>query len=152
MYSVHTSTYFFFLIWYCTSIVSAGYIWEHTVVRISEYILCSSCVFCGPALPCRFACRRFMHWNAHSTKAHNIRFIKCCLAAPLPVPASAQHHNWALALACWGMQLLRVSFALLAVVKLPRRWSVACSPAAPARASDELRMANGRLKDLGFKL
>jgi hypothetical protein len=88
-----------------------------TYLGFSEYILCtvcSSCVFCGPA-------GRFMHWNTHSTKAHYIRFINCCLAAPLPVPASAIHHNnWALALACCGMQLRRVSFARLAVVKLPR--------------------------------
>jgi hypothetical protein len=59
-----------------------------------------------------------MHWNTHSTKAHCIRFINCCLAAPFPVPASARHHDWALApgLACWGMQLRRVSFKRLAVV------------------------------------
>ncbi len=111
----------------------------------SEYSLCSSCVFCGPAGHCRFASKRFMLWNTHSTKAHYIRFINCCLAGPLPVPASAWHYDWALALACWGMQLRRVSFARLTVVKLPRWWSVACSPAAPA-------LASGRLKDLGFKL
>ncbi len=44
-----------------------------------------------------------MHWNTHSTKAHYIRFINCCLQAPLPVPASARHHDWVLALACWGI-------------------------------------------------
>ncbi len=58
--------------------------------------------------------------DRHSTnlKARYKRFINCCLAGPLPVPASAWHHDcqWALALACWGMQLLRVSFALLSVV------------------------------------
>ncbi len=31
-----------------------------------------------------------MHQHMHSTKAHYIRFINCCLAAPLPVPASAR--------------------------------------------------------------
>ncbi len=87
------------------------------------------------------------------TGAHYIRFIKCWLAAPLPVPASARLHDWVLALACWRMQLQLVSFARLAVIELPRRWSVACSPAAPAPACDALLMANGRLnlKDLGFK-
>ncbi len=58
------------------------------------------------------------------------------------MPASAQHHDWALApaLACWGMQLLLVSFARSAILKLQRWWSVACSPAAPAGASDALRL------------
>ena len=39
-----------------------------------------------------FACRvlGFMHQHMHWTKAHYIRFINCCLAAPLPVPASAR--------------------------------------------------------------
>ena len=100
MYSVHT----LLLIWYCFSFVSAGYIRAHTE---------DFCVH-----TCWFACKRFMHWNTYSTKAHYIGFINC-LAGPLPVPASALHHwhDWALALACWGMQLRRVSFERLSVVK-----------------------------------
>jgi hypothetical protein len=78
----------------------------------------SAVVFCGPAGHCRFACKRILHWNMHSTKAHYIMFINCCLTGPLPVPASARHHDWAFALACWGMQLLRVSFERLSVVKI----------------------------------
>ncbi len=150
MFSLHTSTYF--SPWFGTAFLLFLQGTYGHILRISEYILCNSCVFCGPAGPCRFACRRFMHWNTNSTKAHYIRFINCCVAAPLPVPASARHHNWAFVLACWGMQLWPVSFARLAVVKLPRWWSVACLLAAPARASDALCVANGRLKDLGFKM
>ena len=111
MYSVHTSTYFFY--WFGTAFLSFLQGTYGHILRTSEYILCSLCVFCGPAGHCRFACKRFMHWNTHSTKAHYIRFINCCLAGPLPVPASARHHDWALALACWR----RVSFARLSVVK-----------------------------------
>ncbi len=38
------------------------------------------------------------------------------------------------------MPLRLVSFARLAVVKLPRWWSVSCSPAAPARASGAFQL------------
>ena len=128
MYLVHTggfehglyryvlSTYPFY--WFGTAFLSFLRGTYGHILRISVYILCGFAMFCRPALPCRFACKRFMHWNTYSTKAHYIRFINC-LAGPLPVPASAlQHwHDWALALACWGMQLRRVSFERLSVVK-----------------------------------
>jgi hypothetical protein len=98
MYWYVLSTYqyiIFLLIWYCISFVSAGYIrartedfWVHTLQFLRILRACRE-------LP--VSCRLFMHWNTHSTKAHYIRFINCCLAAPLPVPASARHHDWALA-------------------------------------------------------
>ncbi len=91
MYSVHTSTYFFS--WFGTAFLSFLQGTYGHILRISDYILYGSCVFCWPAWACWFACRWFMPWNTHSTKAHCIRFSHCCLAAPLPVPASAWHHD-----------------------------------------------------------
>ncbi len=150
MYSVHTSTCFFY--WFGTAFLSFLQGTYGHILRTFEYILCSSCVFCGPAEHCRFACKWFMHWNTHSTKVHYISFINCCLAGPLPVPASALHHDWALALACWGDAASAGQLCTTLRRQILRWWSVACSQAAPALASDALRVASGRLKDLGFKL
>ncbi len=83
------------------------------ILTISEYILTSSWLFCGPAEPSRFACKRFMHQHTYWSKSHYRRFINCCLSAPcLPV------HAWALALAGLGIQMWRVSFAWLAAIMI----------------------------------
>jgi hypothetical protein len=113
MYSVHTLFIDLVLLFFRFCGVHTGTYWGFLCTYFAV-----SAMFCRPALPCRFACKRFMHWNTYSTKAHYIGFINC-LAGPLPVPASALHHwhDWALALACWGMQLRRVSFERLSVVK-----------------------------------
>jgi hypothetical protein len=55
---------------------------------------------------------------------------------------------WARALAaCWGIRC-----GGSASPDSPPPWSAVCSPAAPAPASNAVRAANGRVKDLGFKL
>ena len=80
-------------IWYWISLVSEGYIRGHT--GDSWVHTLSSWIFFKRAGPSRFACRGFMHQHMCWTNAHYIRFIDCCLAAPLPVPASARHHDCA---------------------------------------------------------
>lgn len=55
---------------------------------------------------------------------------------------------WARALAaCWGF-----SYGGSASPDTPPPWSAVCSPAVPAPASNAVRAANGRVKDLGLKL
>ncbi len=124
-------------IWYWISLNSEGYIsghagdsWVHTL---------SSWIFCKSAGPSRFACRGFMHQHMHWTKAHYIRFIDCCLAAPLPVPASARPGAGAGLLGDAAVE------GLLCPTRLhDDQWP----------ASDALCVAssNGRLKDLSLKI
>ena len=121
MYWVHTSTYFFLLIWYCISFVSAGYIraptedfWVHTLQIMCILLACRAlpvCLQANPALEHAF----------NQSTLHKVCYliVNCCLAS-----ASAWLHDWALVLVCWGNQLLLVSFAWLAVVKLSRWWSL----------------------------
>ncbi len=126
MYSVHTSTYFFY--WFGTAFLSFLQDTNRHILRTSEYILCRSCIFCGPAGHCWFACKRILHWNTHSTKAHYIRFINCCLAGPLPVPASVLHHDWAVGTCAALLGDAAAAGQLCTTLRrqILRWWSVAC--------------------------
>jgi hypothetical protein len=122
-------------IWYWISLVSEGYIRGHT--GDSWVHTLSSWIFCKRAGPSRFACRGFMHQHMHLTNAHYIRFINCCLAAPLPVPASARPGA--------GAGLLGAAEGPLCPTRLhDDQW--------PARDALCVASSNGRLKDLSFKI
>ena len=117
MYRYVLSTYPFY--WFGTAFLSFLRGTYGHRLRISVYILCGFCnvLQACPALP---VCLQAIHALEHIFNQSTLswRFINC-LAGPLPVPASALHHwhDWALALACWGMQLRRVSFERHSVVK-----------------------------------
>ncbi len=72
-----------------------------------------SWLFCGPAGPSRFACKRFMRQHTYWSKSHYRRFIKCCLSAPLPASARLGAGAGLLVIQMW-----RVSFAWLAAIMI----------------------------------
>ena len=65
MYSVHTLFIDLVLLFFRFCGVHTGTYWGFLCTYFAV-----SAMFCRPALPCRFACKRFMHWNTYSTKAH----------------------------------------------------------------------------------
>ena len=147
MYSVHTLFIDLVLLFFRFCGVHTGTYWG---------LLCTyfavSAMFCRPALPCRFACKRFMHWNTYSTKAHYHEGLLTAWQDPcqcLPVHyiiGTTGHLRWlAGGCSCGGS-------ALNDSPSSNSEMMISSLLAAPARASDALRVASGRLKDLGFKL
>jgi hypothetical protein len=81
------------------------------------------------------------------TKSHSStgRFFHCCLAAPLSLFERLGAGGWRLAggFSCCGSA---------SPDSPPPWWSAVSSTAAPGPAGNAVRTANGRVKDLGFKL
>ena len=140
----------------------------------TKYIL-----FCSFLYQLSFISRRYIpctYWFWLSTYFEFLILLRACRAQPVCLRAiqAPGHHtlnqltrkHWQVYSLLLGSTLVSAwapgrghwwraggfSYCWSALFGTPQPWSAVCSPTAAAPASTAVRAANGRVKDLGFKL